>query len=395
MRKRANGTGTLMKSRGVWYTKVKVNGKWDIKTTHTGDKAEALKILNRITQGAGLDDRARLAAIKAKLEADGPRPTFAEAWAAYASAPENLGQPEGARRTDAGRWRFFTRWLHGYDGGARCRVNRPAAHPEVATLDAVGRGVAREFVENARTVSSANTVNKYVRVLSRVWRINAMTENPWSGFSRLPAPPTLRRALSPDEVTKLIREADGELRVLFALGAFTGMRMGDCAKVRWTDFDPSGSTITVRPNKTRNSSGRVVSIPVHPSLSSILGQRRKSGYVMPSLAAMPEWRLSDVVMAHFVACGLGESEKPEGYRRAVATVGFHSLRSTFITEMANVGAPMAMVQAIVGHMSPEMSMHYYRANADAARSKIAALPGYGVPARPGLRQGRPGAAGGQ
>ena len=55
-------------------------------------------------------------------------------------------------------------------------------------------------------------------------------------------------------------------------------------------------------------------------------------------------------------------------------VGFHSLRSTFITAMANIGAPMAMVQAIVGHMSPEMSMHYYRVNAEAARARIAALP---------------------
>lgn len=376
--RRANGTGTLFKSRGIWYTKVKVGGKWDVKTTRTGDKEAALKILNRITQGAELDDRARLAAIKAKLEADGPRPTLEEAWSAYANAPENIGQPDGARVADGGRWRTFCRWLHGHDGGRRCRLNCKAAHPEIRTIDQLKWEVAREFVAYAKTVSSANTVNKYVRVLRRVWRLNGVNPNPWQGFGKLAAPPQLRRALDAEEVAKILREAKGELRVLFALGAFTGMRMGDCAKVRWTDFDAAGRTITVKPNKTKNSSGRVVSVPVHPSLAKIVGKRRKSGYLMPTLATWPEWKLSYWVMRHFEDCGLAEAEKPDGYGRAVAVVGFHSLRSTFITEMANVGAPMAMVQAIVGHMSPEMSMHYYRANAEAARSKVAALPGYGV-----------------
>ncbi len=375
--RRANNTGTLFRSRGIWYTKVKVNGQWDIKTTHTANKSDALDILNRITQGSDLDDRARLAAIKAKLEA-GPRPSIDAAWEAYTNAPENMGQSDDARETDGGRWRFFVRWLHGYDGGPRCRINCKAAHPEVKTIDAVTREIARGFVAHAKTVSSASTVNKYVRVLKRVWRINGMTSNPWDGFSKLTGSPRLRRALEPDEVAKIIQAADGELRVLFALGAFTGMRMSDCARVRWTDFDPSGKTITVQPNKTKHTSGKVVSIPVHPSLAKVLGERRKSGYVTPGLATLPEWSLSRQVMAHFHDCGFNETEKPDGYRHAVAVVGFHSFRSTFITEMANVGAPMAMVQAIVGHMTPEMSMHYYRANAEAARDRIAALPGYGI-----------------
>ncbi len=376
--RRANNTGTLMKSRGIWYTKVKVGGKWDIKTTRTGDRAEALKILNRITKGANLDDRARLAAIKAKLEADSPRPSFEEAWRVYADAPENVGQSDGARQTDAGRWRYFTRWMHGHKGNKWSRTDCKAAHPEIETIDAVGRDVAREFVAHAKGNASANTVNKYVRVLRRVWKLNGVSPNPWEGFSKLPAPPRLRRALDAGEVARLIGAASGELRVLFALGAFTGMRMSDCARVRWTDFDQTGGTITVRPEKTVRSSGKIVSIPVHPSLAKALGQRKKHGFVMPGLAALPEWRLSEEVMRHFASCGFSESEKPKGYRHAVATVGFHSLRSTFITEMANVGAPMAMVQAIVGHMSPEMSMHYYRANAEAARAKVAALPGYGL-----------------
>ena len=121
-----------------------------------------------------------------------------------------------------------------------------------------------------------------------------------------------------------------------------------------------------------------MAIPVHPALAKVVGRRQRSGFVTPGLAKLPEWALSNMVMRHFRRCGLEERERPDNFRRSVATVGFHSFRSTFITNMANIGAPMAMVQAIVGHMSPEMSMHYYRANAEAARAKIAALPGYGL-----------------
>ena len=378
MSRRANRSGTLFNRNGIWYTKVKVGGRWDVKTTHTGDKDKARAILDRITKGCELTDRERLAAIKAKLEEPGPTPGFDEAWGNYIAAPENAGQSDGARATDRGRWLFLTRWLFGYDGGPRCRINRKAAHPEIERITDLTREIAIEFVTYAKTVSSPGTVNKYVRTFKRVWSFNGTERNPWDGFRKLPEDPNLRRALDDGEVEKLIREASGELRVLFALGAFTGLRMTDCARVRWEKFSPDGMTLTVRPVKTAHSSGCLVAIPVHPALAKVLGKRKRSGYVTPELAALSEWDLSDRVMDHFRACGFSEQVKPKGYRHAVAIVGFHSFRSTFITNMANIGAPMAMVQAIVGHMTPDMTAHYYRANAEAARSRIAALPAFGI-----------------
>jgi len=377
MARRANRSGTLFNRNGTWYTKVRVNGKWDVKTTHTGDKDAARRILDRITKGCELTDRERLAAIKAKLEEPGKTPTFEEAWTVYVNAPENAGQSDGAQTTDLGRWRFLTRWLFGWHK-ERSRINCKAAHPEVERITDVTREIAVEFVAHAKTVSSPGTVNKYVRTFRRVWDFNGTERNPWAGFRKVAEDPHLRRALDEAEVSKVISAATGELRTLFALGAFTGMRMSDCARVKWQDIDRDGWTITVRPNKTRHSSGRVVAIPVHPALAKVLGKRKRSGSVTPGLAALPEWELSDRVMDHFRACGFDEQEKPKGYRRAVAVVGFHSFRSTFITNMANIGAPMAMVQAIVGHMTPEMSMHYYRANAEAARARIDALPSFGI-----------------
>ncbi len=376
MQRRANGAGTLYKRGTVYYTKIKVGGKWVCQSTGTGDKEKARKILDGLAKGHELTDEQRLAAIEVALRRSGPSPDFDTAWQRYVDAPANVAQTDGAQTTDAGRWRFFTRWLHGYDGGPRCRINCEAAHPEVKTLAAVTPEIAAEFVRNAQGVSAPGTVNKYVRTFKRVWRLNGEDRTPWDSFRKLREHPHLRRALSDKEVSRLIEKAGGELRVLFAVGAYTGLRLGDAACVRWEDFDKDGRTLTLRPSKTKNSSGRTVAIPAHPALTRIVGKRKRTGYVMPELAALPEWALSDRVTAHFQACGFEGGERPDGYRKSVPVVGFHSLRSTFITNMANIGAPMAMVQAIVGHMSPEMSMHYYRANAEAARARIAALPDY-------------------
>ena len=386
MTRRRNGSGTLEKRGRIWYTKLWVNGKKVVRSTHTADKAVALGILNEQAMGSDLSPKERLAAIVEHLREDAPRPSFDQAWENYADAPENAGQSETAQTGDLGRWRFLTRWLFGYDGGARCRVNCKAAYPGVETLADVTPEVVQSFVKYAREVSSANTVNKYVRTFKRIWKFNGMEKNPWERYRPIKSEPHLRRALDDGEVAKLIREADGEMRVLFAFGAFTGLRMSDCARVRWDDFDQDGATLTVKPTKTKHSSGLVVSIPVHPALGCVIGKRKRSGFVTPGLAELPEWALSRRVMEHFRRCGFDETEKPGNFRHAVVTVGFHSFRSTFITNMANIGAPMAMVQAIVGHMTPEMSMHYYRANAEAARSKIAALPGYGL--RTGTGTGR-------
>lgn len=44
--------------------------------------------------------------------------------------------------------------------------------------------------------------------------------------------------------------------------------------------------------------------------------------------------------------------------------------------MADFGAPLAMVQALVGHVSAEMTMRYYRQDLERSRIEIAKLPDF-------------------
>ena len=52
-------------------------------------------------------------------------------------------------------------------------------------------------------------------------------------------------------------------------GGFTGLRLGDAAKLSWEAVDLQKKTITVMPSKTRRKK-RVVHIPIQPDLLAYL-----------------------------------------------------------------------------------------------------------------------------
>ena len=60
--------------------------------------------------------------------------------------------------------------------------------------------------------------------------------------------------------------------------------------------------------------------------------------------------------------------------RAVVEVGFHSLRHSFVSLCRQANAPLAVVEAIVGHSNPAMTRHYTHISETAAAGAVAALP---------------------
>jgi hypothetical protein len=101
--------------------------------------------------------------------------------------------------------------------------------------------------------------------------------------------------------------------------------------------------------------------------------------------------LTKRVQAHFAANGVQTTREGTGFtrlekpgprgklwqhtgKRAVVEVGFHSLRHTFVSLCRQSGAPLAVVEAIVGHASPAMTRHYTHIGEAAARASVAALP---------------------
>lgn len=366
MPRRANRSGTLYRRNGWYYGQQRIGGDVVRMTLNTRDRRQAEARLNAWVRGFDLTDEERLSALMVHLKPKNGRRTFEEAFECYLNAPENVAMSDVAKANNRTMWVDFLRWLHGQNK-PRSRLNCPAAYPKAICLDDITERVASDYVSWLKANRSPETTNKRVCVLRRVWKLNRVDDNPWAGFRKIPVYSIQRRALSKVEVDFLIAKAEGEFKTLFTIGAYTGMRLGDCQKLRWESV--CGKQLMVRTSKTK----RLAGIPIHPELAKALGKPQKTGFVLPELASWPEWRLSEAVQAHFAACGFEQPTKRPGYKRAMGTVGFHSLRSTFITRLGAAGVPLAVVREMVGHVSEEMSQRYFRADEAMAKKAIDAL----------------------
>jgi len=158
------------------------------------------------------------------------------------------------------------------------------------------------------------------------------------------------------------------------------LRLVDCALLEWGAIDLARNRIMTIPRKTkRHAHGKPVVIPLHPTLAALLAEippKGRKGYLLPTIAATyldDDTKLSRRIQAIFTNAGIRTQTTAAG-ERAKVDIGFHSLRHTFVSLSANAGAPLAVVQAIVGHSNPAMTRHYFHESEAALQSAVAALP---------------------
>ena len=151
----------------------------------------------------------------------------------------------------------------------------------------------------------------------------------------------------------------------------------------WDKVDLKQGFIVSSQRKTEAHNRTPLHIPIHPSLQGELEAvpvEKRKGYVIPELAAQYLKRNSTVTaqfQALFKEHGLevyaqgagGKSEK-----RTVIQYGFHSLRHTFVSIMAEYGVPQAVVQAIVGHSTIAMTLRYTHIGDKAVVQAMQAMP---------------------
>lgn len=119
----------------------------------------------------------------------------------------------------------------------------------------------------------------------------------------------------------------GEMRLAVALLYFTGQRIGDVCKMRWSDIDDG--VITVVQQKT----GKELYVPLHNRLEAILAETTRS---LTTIVCKPN----------------GKPFTPSMMRRAIkADVGdvvIHGLRKNAVNALLEAGCSAAMVSAITG-----------------------------------------------
>lgn len=360
-------TGSLQRERnGVWTMRVSCAGKIYSRTTGTKDHEKAKMELSKF-----------VVAVECEHERDtDPGPLLRE-WPRYERSPEAARLSPRVRGNRYRAWRYFSTWMK-------------SSYPDVLEAASVTRQMVDEYMSFFGERRSAMTFNLCVCSLRGIFRVllgkDGEAANPLDYIASKFSDTRPRRELSTDEVRRVVASSEsegGEWPRLISIAVYTGLRLGDCCRLRWESVNLAQGIIQLVPNKTRKyACGRVVTIPIHEQLMSSLvstPSQGRSGYVMPIIATDYEtcrWRISKGLERIFDGAGIVRSVMYEGRSRLTPTATFHSLRHSFVSFAANAGVPLVVVQAIVGHTSTAMTHHYYHANESALRKAVNAIPSF-------------------
>ena len=368
------------------------------------DRAQAIAETVKTAEEKALD-AARTA------EAQRDRLVLADVWDKY---PYEWTSPKrGTRRKLAPRnveenraaWHRFVRW---------CKQ----AHPEIEHTDQVTPDTAKEYSHYLIAVDklTPGRHNKLLITAGVMLRL-AGKPDPFAAVQRHEVKHESRANLELGELDKIISTATGELRRLFGVALYTGMRLSDCVLLKWSSLH-HGKVFKTGKERTKKT-GKELVFPVHPVLQAVLDEippQERGEYVLPELARkyigdgnkgymLGHQLISKMVREHFEKCGIAcvedretgavrkmadwkaqaEANRKSGGRKGIGVSrrGFHSFRHSFITECAKSGVPIGMIRDWVGHSSEKITEIYEHWSTNEGHQRIMdALPVFGKKALP-------------
>jgi integrase len=145
-----------------------------------------------------------------------------------------------------------------------------------------------------------------------------------------------------DVQRRFVEGASPELALAFALLLYTGQRRGDVCRMRWSDFD--GKFISVVQEKT----GESVHVRVHRDLRAALMKiERRGATILTTKTGKP-----------FLATALTKAIKKRLREIGEPELVLHGLRKAAGVKLAEAGASVQQIMAVLGHRSPRMSLYY-------------------------------------
>ena len=374
--------GFLQRRGKTWYAVWFVAGKRFAKTTGQTDKRDATKRLAEIMQPFLVEDdvktlqnvKAYIEGAKGELSAldekKNPPITLDQAWGAYLAAPK---QRDPGKRTLADYAAYaerFNSWVK-------------KTHPDLKNLRDVTKEIALGYVTDLNQAGlSAGSYNKHRGFLLMLFDLleekARLTLNPWKKTPRREDNQKHRRELTLDELKRVCVTTEGDMRMLLALGLFTGLRLGDCCTLRWSEVDLIQGIINRIPRKTSRK-GEKVEIPIHATLRTLLEElpaAEHKDFVLPDIAKkylLNPWHITHRIQAHFNTCGIITTLRAEG-TKSITEVGFHSLRHTFVSLCVRNGVPNAVLKAMTGHSTQRILDSYTHVETPAKQLAVNALP---------------------
>jgi integrase len=190
-----------------------------------------------------------------------------------------------------------------------------------------------------------------------------------------------------EQVNAGLEAARSTRRLQYALLAFTGMRSGECQRLRPEDVDLSGNRIHVASREgAETKTRRSRKVPIHARLRALLGTIPRTDRPW-FFTANPSNRYPEG--DHWI----NPKKLKEDFVKLVTRLGIpagrdgggftiHSLRHFFETHCVNAGIPQRVIDTWLGHGSDQsMAAKYYRLRDEDSQAFMAKVPfGTGTPA---------------
>lgn len=256
-------------------------------------------------------------------------------------------------------------WAVGHlkDAFGQARVDR-------LTPNQIARAVSSWKAEGKKTWTIKKILTPLVGALKVAVREGWITSNPADRLLPHERPKRDQkemRCLTTDEIERLLKAASTDRwRALFALLAFTGLRIGEALALKWPDLGLD--SVTVRESKTEAGVRSVMVIPRLRKLLltwSIAQGPNPEGWIFVNENGGP-------VSRREALRALRAAEK----RAGLPDYTLHELRHTFASILIAQGEPVTLVADQMGHADPAVTLRTYaklfdaQKNVEAARQRL-------------------------
>lgn len=239
---------------------------------------------------------------------------------------------------------------------------------------------------------SATTLNLALTILSAyfnaAWKDHVISNNPCSPIENvkdtLSPARRQKQPFSVEQVKALLDHAKGDWSGLIRVAYYSGARLENCANLRFRnlDFNSEPSVIVFEKYSKHGDEHRV---PMHPALEKFLlslpSSEDEDAFVFPSLAGLYVTNLSRqfrllMEEAHIKNWKVREGVRGKGKSAArdVWALGFHSLRRTNVSLLANAGVPEERRMAITAHATRDVHKGYTKHELARLHEAVSMLP---------------------
>lgn len=180
---------------------------------------------------------------------------------------------------------------------------------------------------------------------------NIITNVPKIKLLKVPPPQTF--FITPEECDMLLQTAEGNWHDMILTVLRTGLRFGELIALKWSDIDFNRKILTVQRSIVRGKIGSTKSnknriIPLAYDLSELLSSKtRTSEYIFTN-------ENGQILKQNYCLKKISALAKLAGIRK----IGWHALRHTFASHLANNGVIIQAVQQLLGHSDLKTTMRY-------------------------------------